>query len=33
VNGDARNKLTTLDDKELEQIEAFRNKVREETEQ
>ena len=33
VNGDARNKLTILDDKEPEQIEAFRDKVREETEE
>ena len=31
VNGDARNQLTSLDDKEPEQVEAFRNKVREET--
>jgi low affinity Fe/Cu permease len=33
VNGDARNQLTTLDDREPEQVEAFRNKVREETEE
>ena len=33
VNGDACNKLTTLDDKEPEQIEAFRDEVREETEE
>jgi low affinity Fe/Cu permease len=32
VHGDARNQLTRLDDKEPEQVEAFRNKVREETE-
>jgi low affinity Fe/Cu permease len=31
VNGDARNQLTSLDDMEPEQVEAFRNKVREET--
>lgn len=33
VNGDARDRLTTLDDKEPEQVEAFREKVREEIEQ
>jgi low affinity Fe/Cu permease len=29
VNGDARNQLTNLDEKQPEQIEAFRNKARE----
>jgi low affinity Fe/Cu permease len=29
VNDDARDQLTSLDDKEPEQVEAFRNKVRE----
>lgn len=33
VNGDARNQLTRLDDREPEQVEAFRNKVREETDE
>jgi low affinity Fe/Cu permease len=31
ANGDARNHLATLDDREPEQIEAFRDKVREES--
>jgi low affinity Fe/Cu permease len=28
AHGDARNRLTTLDDKEPEQVEAFRDKTR-----
>ena len=31
ANGDANNRLTTLDDSEPEQVEAFRNKVRKES--
>jgi low affinity Fe/Cu permease len=31
VNGDARNKLATLDDREPEQVEAFRDAAREQT--